>query len=118
MKRHTSAELSESQYSSDEREARHSFVKFYATSSTEWSVLYELVKNVSGKQKWKLDKVVEECFEGAAKMSEGLATRMNVYFPLAIYVHCYSLLFIVVALDTMINKKQQQKTKKKELHSA
>lgn len=109
MKRQTSAELSESQYSSDERETRHSFVEFYATSSTEWSVLCELVKNVSGKQKLKPDKVVEECFEGAAKMSEGLATRMKVYFPLVIYVYCYSHLFIVVALDTMTKKTKQTK---------
>ena len=69
-----------------EGETRESFIGFYATPSTEGSVLCELVKNVLGKLELKLDKIVGECFDGAANMSgvhRGLATRMKECSPLA-----------------------------------
>ena len=66
--------------------------------------MFELVKDVFCKLGLSLEKVVAECFDGASNMSgvhRGLAARMKVCSPLAIYIHCYGHLLNLAIQDTM-----------------
>ena len=85
-------------------ETRESFVGFYSTPLTDGQALYNLVTGVMATLNLELDKIVGQCYDGAANMSgvqKGLASRMKDCSPRSVYVHCYGHLLNLAIQDTM-----------------
>ena len=83
---------------------KEAFVGFFDTKSTDGETLYELVKKVMKDLELDLQKIVGECFDGAANMKgriKGLQALMKKTSPLALYVHCYAHLLNLALQKTL-----------------
>ena len=71
---------------------KETFVSFELTHSTTGEALCNLIKEVVGRLKLDVKKIVGQCYDGASNMKgkdKGVQALLKVDAPQALYVHCY-----------------------------
>lgn len=80
---------------------------FYRTDKMDRESLSNRLKHTLSNLGLKLENIRAQCYDGAASMRgsySGVAKRIKDDNPLALYIHCYTLIFSIYVLLMFVNK--------------